>query len=324
VTATLPEEVQQVFSRFVTTELTTVDSGGQPTTWPVIPFYSPGAPCIDVTTGLGYPKKARDAAANPKVSMLFSDPTGSGMPHAPMVLVQGTAEVDERDLDANRDRYARELAEKLPNAGGGDPPAFVKSMMRWYYKRIYLHVRPERVYVWPDCDPTSEPQLLDSHMEEVRSGHDEEPDAYHAAPGGAAAIWDDRIDELARRYETAVLSLVSPDGFPFSIRVPIEVDRDGRRIRIGERALGVPVQPGLACVCAHAHDADFTWQQNFHVRGDLVEDEDGWTIVPRKLVGGFELPPGSAIGRFVQNARKVRRFSKRAKVEEARRARPAR
>ena len=33
---------------------------------------------IDVTTGLGYPKKANDAAANPKVALLFSEPTGSG------------------------------------------------------------------------------------------------------------------------------------------------------------------------------------------------------------------------------------------------------
>jgi hypothetical protein len=320
VTATLPEEVQQVFSRFVTTEYTTVDSSGQPITWPVIPFYSPGAPCIDVTTGLGYPKKARDAAANSKVSLLFSDPTGSGVSHAPMVLVQGTAEVDDRDLEANRDRYARELAEKIPDAGGGDPPDFVKSRMGWYYKRIYVHVRPERVYVWPGCDPTQEPQLLDSHMEEVRSGHDEEPDVYHPAPEGRAETWDDRIDELGHRYESAVLSLVSPDGFPFSIRVPIEVDRDAHRIRIGEHALGVPAQPGLACLCAHAHDREFQWQQNFHVRGDLVEDERGWALVPRKLVGGFELPPRSAIGRLMVNARKMRRFRKTAKAEEARRS----
>ena len=46
--------------------------------------------------------------------MLFSDPTGSGIDNAPQVLVQGTAEVDDRDLDANRERYKREIAVKLP------------------------------------------------------------------------------------------------------------------------------------------------------------------------------------------------------------------
>jgi len=114
VTASLPDEIKQVFDRFITTEYTTIDRRGQPITWPVTPYYKPGDPCIDVTTGLGYPKKAADAEANPKVALLFSDPTGCGMEDPPQVLVQGTAQVDDRDLPANRERYARESVEKLP------------------------------------------------------------------------------------------------------------------------------------------------------------------------------------------------------------------
>ncbi|MFL5910975.1 MAG: pyridoxamine 5'-phosphate oxidase family protein [Gaiellaceae bacterium] len=319
-TATLPEEVQQVFDRFITTEFTTVDKRGQPITWPVTPYYSPGDPCIDVTTGLGYPKKAKDAASNPKVALLFSDPTGSGLTGPPMVLVQGTADVDDRDLTANRDRYSRESAEKLPAAAARQPPDFLKERFGWYYKRIYVHVRPERVYMWPDGDASAAPQLLDSHMEEVRSGQDEEPDDYHAPPDGTATTWDARIEELGRRYESAVLSLVAPDGFPFSIRVPIDVDPAGGRIRIGEQCVGIPVQPGLACVCAHDHEESFKWQRNFHVRGDLIRDGDGWSLIPHKLVGGFELPPRSNVSRLFQNARKIRRFRKTAKAEEARRS----
>src|ERR687891_267396 len=64
-TATLPNEVREAFSRFITCEYTTVDSRQQPITWPVTPYYSPGEATIDVTTGLGYPKKADDAARNP-------------------------------------------------------------------------------------------------------------------------------------------------------------------------------------------------------------------------------------------------------------------
>src|SRR5947209_17642581 len=76
-TGSLPPDVQSTFERFITTELTTIDRRGQPITWPVTPYYRTGAPCIDVTTGLGYPKKAKDAQANPLVALLFSDPTGS-------------------------------------------------------------------------------------------------------------------------------------------------------------------------------------------------------------------------------------------------------
>ena len=219
-TASLPLEVQQVFDSFITTEFTTVDSRGRPICWPLTPYYEQGDPCIDVTTALGYPKKAEDARANPKVSLLFSDPTGSGMDDAPQVLVQGTADVDARDLEANRERYTREALVKLPGSKDLLPPKPLQRLFSFYFTRLYIHVRPERVYVWPGGDPTREPQLFDARMEEVRSGHDEEPAAPHASTAGTAPVWDERMDELGGLYPDGVLSLVAPDGFPFSVRVP--------------------------------------------------------------------------------------------------------
>jgi hypothetical protein len=320
-TATLPPEVQQVFDRFVTTEFTTVDRRGQPITWPLTPYYRPGDPCIDVTTGLGYPKKAKDARANPKVSMLFSDPTGCGLDHAPQVLVQGIAAVDDRDLAANRERYRREILEKLPGTERQLPPKFLEHLFDWYLTRVYMHVRPERVYVWPDADIAREPELFDAHMEEVRSGHDEEPAGAHAPTEGGGPAWDSRMDELGARYPHAVVSLVAPDGFPFSVRLPIAVDRDARRVHLEGAPVGVPWQPGLACVTAHAHNPDFDWQRNFQVRGDLVEDNGAWAVIPHKLVGGFELPPGSLLSRVRYNLDRIRRYRRTAKRELAERRR---
>jgi hypothetical protein len=236
-----------------------------------------------------------------------------------MVLVQGTADVDDRDLDANRERYIREAVEKLPSTESQLPPEPMRRFFNWYFTRIYVHVRPERVYVWPDGDCTREPELLDSHMEEVRSGHDEEPESEQARPEGGMPAWDRRMDELGDAYDTAVLSTVAPDGFPFSVRVPIDADRKAKRVQIAGEAMGAPLTPGLACLTAHAHSADFSWQRNFQVRGDLVRDGDGWSLVPHKLVGGFELPPGSALQRVVTNFAKVRRFRRTAKRELAKR-----
>jgi hypothetical protein len=317
-TASLPQDVQQVFDRFITTEYTTIDRRGQPITWPVTPYYEPGAVTIDVTTGLGYPKKADDAAANPQVSLLFSDPTGCGLEDPPAVLVQGTAIVDDRDLDANRERYARESLEKLPAAKDKMPPKPLQRMLGWYFTRIYVKVRPERVWVWRDgC--TGEPELLDAHLEEVRSGHDEEPDAEHAAPQEREPVWDERIDELGSTYDTAVVSLVAPDGFPFSARVPVRVDREANRIRLDQPPGGAPMQPGLACLVAHVHDAEFNFQKNFQVRGDLVEDDQGWSIVPAKLIGGLEVPE-SQVAMIRENFQKARRFRRIAKRELAKRS----
>jgi hypothetical protein len=178
--------------------------------------------------------------ANPKVALLFSEPAGSGMEDAPQVLVQGIAGVIEDDV---------------------------------------VHVRPERVYVWPGGDATQEPQLFDAHIEEVRSGHDEEPEGPQAAAEGGSAIWDDRMDELGSSSD-AVLSLVAPDGFPFSVRIPISVDSAAGYVRIAAGVLGVPVQPGLACL---------TPNDRFQVHGDLVEKESGWVVVPHQTIGRPEI-----------------------------------
>ncbi len=317
-TASLPPDVQAVFDRFITTELTTIDGRGQPITWPVTPYYSPGDPCIDLTTGLGYPKKARDAQANPLVSLLFSDPTGSGLTDPPMVLVQGSAEVDDRDLEANRDRYARESAEKLPAITKLIPPTPFRWMVDWYLTRIYVHVRPERVYVWAGRAVSSEPTLYGSHMEEVRSGHSEEPDRFHAGPGGEAAVWDRRLDGLGTRYPTAVLSIVSPDGFPFAVRAPVRADPARRLVHLESEVTGVPLQSGLACLTVHSHGDDFSWQENFQVRGDLMWVDRAWAMIPRKLVGGFELPR-SRVAMLRANLGKALRYRRTARRELARR-----
>ena len=304
-----------MFDRFVTTELTTVDRSGQPITWPVTPYYRPGDPCIDITTGLGLPKKANDAQANPLVSLLFSDPTGSGLNEPPTVLVQGSAEVDDRDLDANRERYARESAEKLPGAVRRLPPDPLRRFFGWYFDRIYVHVRPERVYVWR---PEGEPELYDAHMEEVRSGHSEEPDRFHAAPEGGMSAWHPRLRQLGANHRTAVVSFVSPDGFPFAMRVRVQADEANRCVRIEAPSEAAPLQPGLACLTAHAHEPELKWMENFQVRGDLVEREDTWTLVPHKLIGGFEAP-ASRLEMLRANAGKAIRFRRTAKRELARR-----
>src|SRR3954447_22568433 len=208
-TATLPDEICQVFDRFITTEYVTVDGRGQPIAWPVTPYHHPAEGCVDITTGIGYPKKADDAARNPQVALLFSDPTGSGIADAPMILVQGTADVDERDLKANRRRYVRDGKEKFPELMKVTPPGFLQSWMSWYFDRIYVHVRPERVFVWPGGDTTQEPTLYGAHVEETRSGHDELPDENHAEPEGGATAWDERLDQIgSRTYPTAVVAIV--------------------------------------------------------------------------------------------------------------------
>lgn len=309
-TAALPLAVQDTFYRFVTCEFTTIDAGGRPITWPVTPFYRPRDPHISLTTGLGWPKKARDARRNPKVALLFSDPTGSDIAQPSMVLVQGQAEVDDGDLDANRDRYLRDHAGKLGRSAAASPSA---ARFDWYFARIYIHVRPERVYLWRGGDCEAEPELFEMAA----------PSASRAAPPDsvpARARPTSRMYELGRRYETAVLSVVAPDGYPFSIRVPVSTARRGRTIQVDAHpSPALPLHPGPACVTAHDHHDRLEWSRSFQVRGHLLGDRNGWNVVPQQVIDGFELPPVGPLTRAVLNFRKIRRFRKTAKAERAKR-----
>jgi hypothetical protein len=109
------------------------------------------------------------------------------------------------------------------------------------------------------------------------------------------------------------VAVVGPDGFPFAARLPVRPDKEAGVLRLDGECIGAPWAPGLACVTVHDHDEKFSYQRNFQVRGDLVEDDAGWKLVPHKLVGGFELPPGSLRERMKLNAAKVKRFRAIAK-----------
>ena len=184
------------------------------------------------------------------------------------------------------------MAEKLPAAADQMPPKAFERLLTWYLTRIYIHVRPERIYVWEDGDVGREPRLFDAHMEEVRSGHAEEPSSAHAPAEGGQPVWDDRMDELGAQL---------PDGGGLARRagrLPVLGPRcrwrsTARRGGCGSaaRRWACPGSPGWRASWPTTTRASFTWQRNFQVRGDLVEEDGAWAVVPRKLLGGFELPP---------------------------------
>jgi hypothetical protein len=315
-----------VFGRFVTTEYTTIDRHGQPITWPVIPFYRRGGPCIDVSTALGTPKKADDAVANPRVALLFSDPTGSGLSDPPAVLVQGLADVDDRDLRANRERYMRESLEKLPGLTAQQPPSLLtrSGLVDWYYERIFVHVHPQRVCVWPRGKISAAPEVFEARVSEIHAS-EHEPDRAEVELVDPEGVWDSRIDELADRFSTVVLSIVGGNGFPLSARVPVRIDSAKPWVWLESEPAGIQLAPGRACLTAHRHVADPSakwWQRNIQVRGDLAYQQSHWVLVPRKLIGGFEVSASPAVT-AARNLRRIWRFQRTARREHARRsARP--
>jgi hypothetical protein len=217
-TATLPDDLREVFARCTEAELVTIDEQGRPRARPVTPRYREGGPCIDVALSDG-----AAAVDDPHVALLYAS-------DGPMVLVQGTAYDD-----------------------GG------------------LHVRPERVYAWDGGDAGAEPRLYDAHLEEVRSGHNEEPEVEHAAPAGGRGRWDYRLDGVS----SGLLACVGPDGFPFAARLDVTPDPRGGVLRLPWLPVGMPLEEGPACLHAAGGGP--------YVHGDLLDGAEGWRVVPHAV-----------------------------------------
>ena len=103
------------------------------------------------------------------------------------------------------------------------------------------------------------------------------------------------------------------------MRAPVRADAAKRVIRIEQQPAGISLAAGRACLTAHAHVVDRSskfWQRNFQVRGDLVSADDGWVLVPRQMLGGFEVSSSLAVT-TARNARKIWRFQRRARRERA-------
>lgn len=156
--------VHDIIDRYYTCEFTTLSRDGSPQTWPVSPRLTADGALL-ITTSIGMPQKAFNVRRNPKVSLLFSEPTGSGIDAPGAVLIQGDAVCDDRivtDVSADPD-----LAGLMETVSRRQPSGKIWSTrvgrrIMWpYYMRLLIYVTPRRALYWPTRDFTTAPQELD-------------------------------------------------------------------------------------------------------------------------------------------------------------------
>ena len=160
---TLPSEVEEVFREFRTCEFSTMTRGGVPVAWPLIPLWRPDEGRFVLTTSIGLPMKAFNIRRNPKVSLLFSDPTAGGIEDPPAVLVQGDAEMTDEIHNgaAGMEDYWERIFRVQPAGKIYSSNALTRYLMDWYYMRLHIFVTPRRVLWWPDGDFTQTPNELE-------------------------------------------------------------------------------------------------------------------------------------------------------------------
>jgi hypothetical protein len=161
--AGLPPEVEDVFEEFRTCEMSTLARDGTPITWPTLPFWRPDEGRFMITTSISLTQKVFNVRRTPRVSLLFSDPTASGLKDPPAVLVQADADAPDEMLtsvdgfeDELRRSYQRQPASRVYSSY-----ALLRYFMDWYYMRLVIHVTPRRTLWWPKRDFSQAPFVIE-------------------------------------------------------------------------------------------------------------------------------------------------------------------
>jgi hypothetical protein len=159
----VPALFLDIIENYFTCEFTTLSSKGSPVTWPVSPRLLADGRFL-LTTSIGLPQKAFNIRRNPKVSMLFSEPTGSGVAEPGAVLIQGDATAEDRivtDVSSDPDLAALMETVFTRQPAGAFWSTWAGRRLMWpYYMRILIYVTPHRALYWPTRDFTMPPQKL--------------------------------------------------------------------------------------------------------------------------------------------------------------------
>ena len=150
----LPPDVAVVLRDFYTCEYTTVNRQGQAISWPSVPYFHEPDGQIIAAVSIAFPVKAYNARRHPQVSLLYSDPTGSGLTDPPAVLVQGEATVAEvLDYPPRIIGLFKAVLHRQPDSARFGTNRIVRRLFVWYlFQRIALIVTPKRILVWPHGD----------------------------------------------------------------------------------------------------------------------------------------------------------------------------
>ncbi len=151
----IPPEVTAVWQNFRACEFSTMAKDGTPITWPLAVQYQPDPFRFLLTTSIGLPQKAINIRRNPRVSLLFSDPTGSGLENPPAVLVQGTATAPDNVITKvnGLEAYWRDtIFRRQPASKIFSSNFLMRKLMDWYYMRLLIFVTPEVLHWWPEGD----------------------------------------------------------------------------------------------------------------------------------------------------------------------------
>ncbi|WP_405884607.1 pyridoxamine 5'-phosphate oxidase family protein [Streptomyces sp. NBC_01136] len=244
-----------VLDAYRTCEFVTLGRDGTPLAWPTAVRRQKDGTLL-LSTSLAFAQKALNIRRDGRVALLFSDPTGSGLDHAPQIFVGGRAECPDTVMTGPQgaEDYWRMLFERQPHSKAY-VAAPLRRLMDWYYLRLLITVIPDQVAVRPPLLATP-PQ---------------DPKGQHALPGAA---------QLAR-FPSAVLAARDASGAPVLARTRPVPTGNGFAVEV---PTDCATTAGPASLLVHRHDQHLNHMHNALVRGTLEATDGGWLLVPTKVV----------------------------------------
>ncbi|WP_427918241.1 pyridoxamine 5'-phosphate oxidase family protein [Streptomyces sp. cg40] len=244
-----------VLDAYRTCEFVTLGRDGTPPAWPTAVRRRKDGTLL-LSTSLAFAQKALNIRRDGRVALLFSDPTGSGLDHAPQIFVGGRAECPDEIMTGPQgaEDYWRMLFERQPHSRAYVSPP-LRRLMDWYYLRLLITVTPDQIVVRPPL-PAADQQA---------------PEALSLLPGAA---------QLAR-FSSAVLAARDASGAPVLARTRPVPAGDGFAVEVPADCAATE---GPASLLVHRHDEQLNNMHNTLVRGTLKAADDGWLLIPVKVV----------------------------------------
>ena len=149
--ATLPEPVTALLDAALVGELTVIDAGGRPVTYPLIPLWD--GERIYLTSSSLFSRKLEHIRGNAKVSVSITDPVAvGGSPDR--ATIQGDARVIEDDPHGGWERLLPIWEKKEPSI-----VYFLKARVALplFFERALIEVTPRHVLYWAGGDTNVAP-----------------------------------------------------------------------------------------------------------------------------------------------------------------------